>query len=399
MTTSSCRVFALLCIVSASITAWADDGKPSSMKPYDQAIPGSKLKFNMVAIPVGTKGYPRTFHMGSPKKETAREADEGPQVEIEVEPFWIGKHEVTWDAYNVFRDLNWIVFNEKKKKEANKGKVKYDQTKPGDTDGVSVPTPLWEQDMRPILNAMGEGDGYPVVMVTRFAAMQYTKWLSKATGKFYRLPTEAEWEYACRAGTTTAYSFGNQPGKVVNFNANLQRYAWFYENSDYDENLDLGHPWYGAGYRKVGRKKPNPWGLHDMHGNVAEWCLDQFDAKHYGKLAKLQQPVHWKRAINWPTGRYPGVHRGGSWDDDDDRLRSAARGQSSKKLSNMDPQLPKSIWWHTDSWHIGFRVVRPLNVPSKKEQNRYWQSQVEEIRKIVDTDRDGRQNKIRVQRK
>lgn len=360
---------------------------PSDMKAYDQPLPGTKLKFNMVAIPAGTKGYPRTFEIGSPKDEVDREQDEGPQVEIEVEPFWMGKHEVTWDEFTVFRELRGIAYSEREAKAVNKGPVKYDLANKDSVDAVSVPTPMWEQEFHPILNAMGERDGYPAVMVTRYAAMQYTKWLSKATGKFYRLPTEAEWEYACRAGTKTAYSFGNRNEKANDFDEVLGRYAWFYENSSYDNNLDLGHPDYGAAYRKVGLKKPNPWGLHDMHGNVAEWCLDQYDAKQYERLAKLKQPVHWTRAINWPTKRYPGVHRGGSWDDDLERLRSAARGKSSKHFSKRDPQLPKSIWWHTDSWHVGFRIVRPLKEPSEKDKHQYWDTQVKELleyMKLVD---------------
>jgi formylglycine-generating enzyme required for sulfatase activity len=165
--------------------------------------------------------------------------------------------------------------------------------------------------------------------------MEYCRWLSAKTGKVYRLPTEAEWEYACRAGTTTAYFFGDDP-------ARLEEYAWYVENAEKPQT--------------VGKKKPNPWGLYDMHGNVSEWCLDHYAADTYSKL-KQAEPV--KQPVFLPTAmEYPYVARGGSWDDDADRLRSAARLASNLEWSIQDPQRPQSIWWHTDATFVGFRVVR-----------------------------------------
>ena len=122
--------------------------------------------------------------------------------------------------------------------------------------------------------------------MTQLAAIKFCEWLSAITGKFYRLPTEAEWEYACRAGSDGAYSFGND------FNE-LKEYAWYADNSN-------------EKYQKVGQKKPNSWGVYDMHGNVAEWTLDQYIATAYKKRKK--DVVNPYEAA---TKTYPRVVRGG----------------------------------------------------------------------------------------
>jgi formylglycine-generating enzyme required for sulfatase activity len=196
--------------------------------------------------------------------------------------------------------------------------------------------------------------GFPAIAMTHHAANKFCHWLSAKTGHFYRLPTEAEWEYACRAGTTTAYSFGNDPAKLL-------EYGWFFDNSD-------------SKYQKVGRKKPNPWGLYDMHGNVMEWVLDQYAEDTYAKVAAQGEVTEpWIRA----TQPYPHAARGGSWDDDSDQCRSGARRASERGWKATDPQLPKSIWYLTDARVIGFRVVRPLAVPSAEDMKKYWISGVE----------------------
>ena len=187
--------------------------------------------------------------------------------------------------------------------------------------------------------------GYPAICMTQHAARVFCKWLSAKTGRYYRLPTEAEWEYACRAGTTTAYHFGNDP-------AELDDYAWYKGNTD-------------KKYKKVGQKKPNQWGLHDMHGNVAEWVLDQHLVDAY-KKHDSENPL----AV--PTKLFPRVVRGGSFEDAPEALRSAARRGSNEDWKEQDPQEPQSIWYHTDALGVGFRIVRPLTTPSDAELAEKW---------------------------
>jgi formylglycine-generating enzyme required for sulfatase activity len=298
----------------------AKPAQPAEHKPYTETIPGSKVTFDMVSIPGGK------FLMGSPAKEAGRGDDEGPQHAVSVGPFWMGKLEVTWNEYDLF----WKTKKGAKGEKPNTGnKV---------ADAVSRPTPPYADE------TFGHGrENHPVLCITHHAAMEYCRWLSAVTGKTYRLPTEAEWEYACRAGTTTAYSFGDDPKK-------LGDYAWYAENAE-----DLTH--------EVGKKKPNPWGLYDMHGNVSEWCLDHYQKDYYSTFKKDTTAL---APVLLPTAnRFSHVARGGSWADGAELLRSAARRGSNKDWIQRDPQRPQSIWWLTDADFVGFRIVRPV----KEQEN------------------------------
>ena len=310
------------------ITANTKVQSEAEMKPYTDTV-SDDVKFEMLPIPGGE------FLMGSPTSEPGRKPDEGPQFKVKLDPFWMAKTEVTWDEYEQF------MYPDPAKAAANPYASDV-------ADATARPTkPYVEMSF-----GMGKG-GFPAISMTQHAANKYCQWLSARTGHFYRLPTEAEWEYACRAGTTTAYSFGDDPSQIGEF-------AWFGDNSDLK-------------YQKVGKKKPNPWGLHDMHGNVAEWCLDQYDPNWYIQFQSTGAVNPWNKADK----PYPHVARGGSWDDDPVKLRSAARRASDPSWKQQDPQLPKSIWYHTDAQFLGFRVVRPLKVPTPEEMNRYWNSGVE----------------------
>ena len=288
---------------------------PDKVAPYKVTIPNTTVSYDMVPIPAGE------FAMGSTDGHPAHKKDEQPQHKVRVDAFWMQAHEVTWDEYRLF------MF-------AKQG----GEVAPNDetVDGVSRPT-------RPYVEmSFGMGlDGFPAISMTQHAASKYAEWLSAKTGEFYRLPTEAEWEYACRAGT-------NDPPE-------LGAYAWYSANSQ-------------GKYQKVATKKPNAWGLYDMLGNVMEWTLDQYAPYQAGAQVnpwvKAKQP-------------YPHAVRGGSWNDPADMLRCTARVASDAAWKQQDPQLPKSIWYMTDAQWLGFRLIRPAKVPTAEEMHRYWNSGLE----------------------
>lgn len=307
--------------IRSRIVARSPEGERRDFEAYDQAVPDSDTSLRMVPIQAGE------FSMGTPSDEAGRNVDEGPMRTVRIEAFWMGAREVSWDAFRQFmlREADVYV----------------------DPDGVaaavSSPTPPYVE------MSFGMGiSGYPAISMTQHAASKYAQWLSAKTGRFYRLPTEAEWEYACRSGTRMPYGFGDDP-------ATLGDYGWFAENS-------------GGQYRPLGTKQPNAWGLYDMHGNVWEWTLDRYDEAYPDSEAPAVAP--WELADRL----YPRVARGGSWMDSAARLRCGARRASSEAWKVQDPQLPKSIWYHTDAPWLGFRLVRPVELPPAEMMYAYWNS-------------------------
>jgi hypothetical protein len=229
-------------------------------------------------------------------------------------------------------------------------------------DAVTAPSKLYDPSFT---FSAGEEPRQPAVSLSQFAAKQYTKWLSLLTLQFYRLPSESEWEYACRAGSTTAYSFGDDA-------ADLDAYAWYYENAD-----DMTH--------EVGLKQPNAWDLYDMHGNAGEWTLDQYQEGWYGKFADKSVPS--SESLHWPEKLYPRVLRGGSWNLDPQDCRSASRrAPDGSELLIHDPNVPHSPWWlaSDSAQDIGFRIVRPWSAPAREDREKYWEADVREIRRVVD---------------
>lgn len=381
--------------------------KQAEMKLYTNTIPGTTVTYSMTPIPGGE------FQIGSPEGEKGRKPDEGPRVKMKIAPFWMGQCEVTWDEYELFNFPEQEIAMTTETNNPYLDKV---------SDAVSRPTkPYVEMSF-----SMGKIDT-PAISMTQHAANKYCEWLSAKTGHYYRLPTEAEWEYAARAGTTTAYFFGDDPHQLpsgMSTPATVREFtgtvecrsggggAWVPVKVGQGLNagdklrtgpkstalLDVAYraplrlrekttldihaadyigqfAWWGPNsdfkYQKIGRKKPNPWGLYDIYGNVIEWCLDQYDEQGYGKL---DSAGGWIKS----TTPYPHVARGGHWEDEEvSMLRSAARRASEPAWKQQDPQLPKSKWYHTDAKWLGFRIVRPLAVPPPEELLKVWNNGVE----------------------
>jgi formylglycine-generating enzyme required for sulfatase activity len=241
---------------------------PPTLEAYTDQIPGTLVSFDMIPVPAGS---------------ITIDTPDGPQT-VQIEPFWIGKTEVTWDEFDIYAfalDLEGT------------------DEKPGD-DGIIRPSKPYGAPDR------GFGhQGYAALSMTYGVGMEYARWLSEKTGNNYRLATEAEWEYACRAGGE------GHPGDKT-------EHAWFAENAS-----NKTHP--------VGSLAPNAWGIHDMLGNALEWCT----------------------GINGEE-----IACGGSYISPADEISCSARDEQTPAWNETDPQIPKSVFWLTDATFIGFRIIR-----------------------------------------
>jgi formylglycine-generating enzyme required for sulfatase activity len=238
----------------------------------------NSIGMEFVRIPAGS------FMMGSPESDPEARDFERPQHEVTIsQPFYIGRYEVTQEQWEAVMGSNPYTL---------------DRSNPF----YSLPS-MAERITRP---------DHPATVSWNDAQAFITRLNEREGGNRYRLPTEAEWEYAARAGTTTAYSFGDDEGE-------LGRYAW------YGENFNSG------GTHPVGQKEPNPWGLHDIHSNAWEWVQDWFDPNYCASSPSVD-----------PTGPAQGAERivrGGSWHATATSWRTAFRATMSR-LPRHQHRLP-----------------------------------------------------------
>ncbi|MEN8116423.1 MAG: SUMF1/EgtB/PvdO family nonheme iron enzyme [Bacteroidota bacterium] len=312
-----------------NIEKFTEPAVVSLHEDFTETIPGTTISFNMKAIPGGS------FKMGSPESEQLRKTDEGPQKTVNISPFFMAEIEVTWD--------NYLSFYSATAAEGRTTDTEGTRTMT-DVDAISGPTPPYGQ---PDQN-WGLGNR-PAITMSYHSAETYCKWLSQVTGKTYRLPTEAEWEYAARGGTETPFFFEGDPkdfgeqgffGKLFGKGSNaINSYVVYGKNSQLKTN-------------EPESVEANPFGLRNISGNAAEYCSDWYAEDAYSKLPD---------GATDPKGPSSGderVIRGGSFKSQVGEVRSAARDFTrSVDWMKTDPQMPKSIWWLSDCNYVSFRVI------------------------------------------
>ncbi len=250
------------------IFAWAGQSQ-HALAPFTETLPNSVVKINMMPIPGGTIKIKGKV--------------------VSVKPFWIASTETPWEAFDVFLA-------------SGPPSKPYDQT-PFGPDAIARPSKSY------ILPDLGWGHhGYPAINLSSTSVEMFCRWLSSVTKKKYRVPTEAEWEFACRDGAKSGWKMDKET---------LDKSAWHVGNSN-----SMTHP--------VGKKLPNKFGLYDMLGNVGEWATDM-----EGKP----------------------VVCGGAFDDTATDIKPDKRRYWDPTWQETDPQIPKSRWWLSDAPFAGFRLV------------------------------------------
>jgi sulfatase modifying factor 1 len=326
-------------LVAGSKEIFTAPAEVTGFNTFDEKIPGTTVSFKMVAVPGGG------FKMGTPDDEPYRRGDEGPVIDVAVDSFWMGEIEVSWNEYLAFFNATGS--------QGRKESVEVEN----ETDAISGATPPWGAPDQ------GWGKGTrPAISMSHHGAVTYCRWLSKVTGKKYRLPTEAEWEYAARGGKSTPYFFNGSPKDYESegfwhklFGADtttINSYVIYQENTPNKT-------------QEPSKVQPNPFGLKNMLGNVAEFCLDFYDPAVYSKYPKT--------TVKNPRGPRDGMEhvvRGGAYNNSAKDLRAGRRDFTrTKDWLVTDPQIPKSIWWYSDCKNVGFRVVCEYSKTSLKTEN------------------------------
>jgi formylglycine-generating enzyme required for sulfatase activity len=307
-------LLAVSLVACCSLDTAREEPPPSSYVETVTCGSGQKISFEMAAIGGGT------FLMGSPQDEPGGKEDERPQHKVRVGNFYLCTTETTLELFMAYYQETMS---------SSRGDAAEQES--SDVDAITGPTPVYG-DM-----TMGYGSKYPAMGMTWHNAVTFCRWLSQKTGRSYRLPTEAEWEYACRMGTSNTFGCTDAPNRLVDF-------AWFEANSD-----DEPH--------EVGKKNPNDWGLYDMLGNVREWVSDFYSPEAYKEAGKMSPAVD-------PKGPNEGkvhVARGGDYGSSIEGVPCAARAFEEKWWRSGDPQIPKSRWWLPQMDFIGFRIARSID--------------------------------------
>lgn len=309
-----------------------DTVRIESFENYTEQIPGTSIAFNMVAVPGGS------FKMGSDTKEAFHQEDESPVRDVTVDAFFMAEVETTWDQF-------WAFYAATMSEGRTLPEDVYARnTDPNvSVDAISGPTPPFGFPDQ----GWGGGDR-PAITMTHYAAEVFCQWLSMKTGRTYRLPTEAEWEYAARGGTETPYFF---EGKPKDFSNKGFMRKFFSAKVDVISDYVIFDNTSRNRTQEPDAVKPNAFGLKNMLGNVMEYCADRYDSLAYSKTdLSVTNPIV-TEGTEW-------VVRGGNYASDASEVRSAARSRTYHDAwLKTDPQQPKSIWWYSDMRGIGFRVV------------------------------------------
>ena len=327
----------------ASFAVRVDEGY---MVPYRETMPGSDVAFWMIPVPGGEFSFPAGDSQANASSRL---------VNVRVEPFWIGKTEVTWGEYAEFMDL-FMTFRSQRVRGIG------ERQELGMFDAITAPTQIYEPRHRMLY---ATGADIPATSMTQFAARQYTRFLSELTGRSYRLPCEAEWVHACWAGRSPE----NRGDAAKNWTDEaVSERLWLQE----DEGVDTQQK---EGPARVASKSPNPWGIFDMTGNVAEWVLDAGEEPLSRRLSPGQH-LALSTIGRVPESKYGHLACGGTWYHRASECHVWARIVADRSLWDSDPDLPHSpSWiaaWDERDFAIGFRVLRSYRKPEPAELRIAW---------------------------